>query len=175
MTNGYVGDDGAGCGNAEGCLLYSNYSVYWLTDYEAEPPDRIATSVAAAACHRRVLQRWTVEGFCCWIGVDQQLTNYVATTIWLELGGLEGSSPGQISFAGWNEGPVTRAGKYRLIFLTIIFKFSLPSSSLSLPCWPEDLPIVSDQNTVRWYIGQHHLVRIRAHELQQWLKNVCCV
>ena len=36
-----------------------------------------------------------------------------------------------------------------------LFKFSLPIPSLSLPGGSGDVPIVSDQNTVGWYIGQH--------------------
>ena len=47
----------------------------------------------------------------------------------------------------------------------------------SLPCGQGDVLIVSDQNTVGWYIGLHSLVDRRAHELQQWqlFNNTSCV
>ena len=46
---------------------------------------------------------------------------------------------------------------------------------LSLPGGPGDVSIVSDQNSVGWYIGLHRLVDRRAHELQQLFNNASCV
>ena len=46
---------------------------------------------------------------------------------------------------------------------------------LSLPGGPGDVPIVSDQNIVGWYIGLHRLVDRRAHELPQLFNNASCV
>ena len=47
--------------------------------------------------------------------------------------------------------------------------FTIPI--LSLPGGPGDVSIVSDQNTVGWYIGPHRLGDRRAHELPQFFKN----
>ena len=47
--------------------------------------------------------------------------------------------------------------------------------TLSLPGGPGDVPIVSDQNSVGWYIGPHRLVDRRAHELPQLYNNASCV
>ena len=46
---------------------------------------------------------------------------------------------------------------------------------LSLPGGPGDVPIISDKNTVGWYIGPHRLVDSRAHELPQLFNNASCV
>ena len=63
-----------------------------------------------------------------------------------------------------------------------LFKFSLCIPSLSLPGGLGDVPIVSDQNTVGWYIiWEHRLVDRRAHELPaprllpQLFNNASCV
>ena len=38
--------------------------------------------------------------------------------------------------------------------------------TIPILCGPGDVLVVSDQNTVGWYIRLHHLVDRRAHELQ---------
>ena len=60
-------------------------------------------------------------------------------------------------------------------FLSTPFHIFLTIPILSLPGGPGDVPIVSDQNTVCWYIGQRRLVDRCAHELPQSLHNAGCV
>ena len=81
--------------------------------------------------------------------------------------------------AAWG-GVGRRSGGFRAAWM-IKFFFSTPFHCfptipiLSLPGGPGDVPIVSDQNIVGWYIGLHRLVDRRAHELQQLFNNASCV